>query len=122
MNDRSLLLTSSAGMRLVAQMTFYNAGDEARLRQFLSESYSDELLQQQSADEKTAAFLHMRNIVGRVKVQQVIGAEKHQVVAIMEAEKFKDGFVVELRVGGEYPHKIEYYMQKPVEHEAPEEA
>ncbi len=113
--DTNALKASQAGMRLVAQTFLYNVGKEDRLRQFLSEAYADDLLAQQPADAKTAAFLHMRRVVGRLKIKQVLGIDPHQVVALMQAERLPDGFIIELKVHADYPHKIVYYMQRPLE-------
>jgi hypothetical protein len=115
MNDKIALQASSAGMRLIAQTTLYNAGNDERLQSFIADSYAPDLLEQQTAEAKTAAFAHMREVVGRIKIVQVLGAEKHHVAVIMAGEKYPEGFVVEMRVGEDYPHKIQYYMQKPVE-------
>jgi hypothetical protein len=38
-DDSSALVTSNAGMRLMAQQMLYNRGDFARLRTFIGESY-----------------------------------------------------------------------------------
>jgi hypothetical protein len=112
MADHTQVGSSQAAMRLVAQTTFYNRGDQERLIGFIGEAYAPNLLEQQSAIEKAAAFANMRRVLGRIKVQKWIVMDKHSIVARMESEQGVR-FVVEMMCADEYPHKITYYMQHP---------
>lgn len=104
--------SSQAAMRLVAQTRFYNLNDPERLAQFITDAYAPDLLEQQPASAKAAAFEHMRQVIGRIKIQKWLVMDKHSIVARMESEQGVR-FVVEMRCADEYPHKITYYMQHP---------
>ncbi len=104
--------SSQAAMRLIAQTTFYNRGDQARLIQFIADAYAPELLEQQPPIAKAAAFAQMRKLLGKTRIKRWIVMNEHDVVARMEAEN-GTRFVVELKCMDDYPHKIIYFMQHP---------
>jgi hypothetical protein len=112
MTDHTPIGASQAAMRLVAQTMLYNKADQERLIQFLADAYAPDLLSEQSAIEKAAAFAAMRRILGKIRVQKWIVIEKHEIVARMESEQ-GTRFVVELRCHDAYPHRIVYFMQHP---------
>ncbi len=59
MNDTAALVTSNAGMRLMAQQMLYNRGDFERLREFIGESYTAEALEDQSVEDRLEIFESM---------------------------------------------------------------
>ncbi len=115
MNDRRALLTSSAGMRLIAQTTLYNNGDMARLRSFIAEHYTPTSLEAESAVRRAQAWQIVREQIGRLRVRQVIGFDKLHVIVLMQAERELDAlFLNEVYVEEEYPHKIAVYVHQRI--------
>lgn len=105
MDDKQALRMSSAGMRLIALVTIFNGEDPERLRQFVSESYDQNLLEAESIPERLEAFLAVRGKAGKLRVQQVIGVSKEHVIVLLVAQQGEE-YLVDLQVGADYPHAI----------------
>lgn len=115
MNDQRALVTSNAGMRLIAQTTLYNNGDMARLHAFIAENYTAASLDEESAVHRAQAWQIVREQIGRLRVRQVIGFDKLHVIVLMQAEYAPDAlFLNEVYVEEEYPHKIAVYIHQRV--------
>jgi hypothetical protein len=114
MSDRAALQQSQAGMRFIAQMTIYNSGDFRRLRAFIREGYHETALESESLAERIAIFRQMFAAIGRVRIRQLIAADKHHVVLLVEAEKSDGLFLNDLEVHPEYPHQIMAYSHMPL--------
>lgn len=108
--DKLALRASSAGMRFIAQTHLYNSGDPQRLRQFIADSYHATLLDEESVDQRLDTFQTFFNQIGRMKVKQVLAANKEHVIVILEAEKDAGFFYSELKVEDDYPHHILLFM------------
>ncbi|MCB9458559.1 MAG: hypothetical protein H6670_02835 [Anaerolineaceae bacterium] len=113
--DILALRQSQAGMRFIAQMHIYNTGNMERLLTFIIDSYHDNLLAQTHAEERLGAFLAQVDLIGKVKVKQVLAANEYHVAVVMEAEKVAGFFYVEAKVEEDYPHKISHYMFQPMQ-------
>jgi hypothetical protein len=113
-NDKLALRASNAGMRFIAQMTIFNSDNAERLRQFISDSYHDNLLAAQSVDIRLADFQALLIASGKMKVKQVVGTDKHRAVVIMETQQTDEFYYVELQVEEDYPHKIIHYLHAPL--------
>jgi len=113
-DDTSALVTSNAGMRLMAQQMLYNRGDFARLRSFISESYTPEALEDQAVEDRLAIFESMLDTIGKLRVQQVIASSKHQAVVLMAAQGDGAFYMHQISVGEDYPHKISAYSVQPL--------
>jgi hypothetical protein len=115
MNDQRALVTSNAGMRLIAQTTLYNSGDMARLHDFIAENYTTSSLDEESALRRAQAWQIVREQIGRLRVRQVIGFDKLRVIALMQSEHAPDAlFLNEVVVEEAYPHKIAVYIHQRV--------
>ncbi len=110
MNDKATLRLSNAGMRLIAQQTLLNNGDAERLRVFITDSYAASALESQPVVSRLADL----QALGKLRVFQVLAADKHRVVLLMQAQRDDALYMVELAVEEDYPHKITQYSQKPL--------
>jgi hypothetical protein len=113
--NKELLKQSSAGIRMIAQMTIYNSGDFRRLRAFVAENYHETLLAEQPVAVWLAMLRTWRNTLGRLRVRQVIGTDTHQAIVLMESEKGQSLILHTLRVDTEYPHKVVEFTHVPLE-------
>jgi hypothetical protein len=112
--DKLALRASSAGMRLIAQMHIYNQHGADRLHQFISESYHAQLLSEKSAAQRLEDFQALFSQIGKMKVKQVLAANKENAITVMESEKGSTFYYVELKVEEEYPHQIIHYLFAPM--------
>jgi hypothetical protein len=115
MDDKLALRISQAGMRFIAQMTIYNSGNFERLRRFIAESYHPDLLKEEPVDTRLDEFRASYDAIGKVRVRQVIGTGKHQVIVLLEAEQADDYFLGELKVEEDYPHRIIEFRQSAID-------
>ncbi len=97
-------------MRFIAQMTIYNSGDFERLRQFVDESYHENLLAEQSAEAWIEKFRQRYVALGKLRVQQVIGTGKYHVIVLLRAQNDDEFYLNQLKVDEEYPHLIVEYQ------------
>ena len=112
MDDKTALKTSNAGMRLIAMTTILNEGDFTRLRQYIAENYQAGILEETPASMRLAEFKAIYRIAGKLRVKQVIAADKHQVIAAIESERGGE-FMAHITVEEDYPHKIlDYNLQQ----------
>ncbi len=114
MTDKPYLIQSQAGMRFIAQMTIYNSGKFDRLRTFIRESYLPALLEAEPVAARLAAFRLWYKTLGRLRVRQVVGAGKHHILVLLEAEHTPDLFLQEIMVEEDYPHRITHYTHRTV--------
>ena len=108
MSDQQALVTSQAGMRLVAILTLLNRGEFARLRQYLREHFTTDALEENPAPARVAELRVLRADQGRQRFRQVVGVEKHRVIALTDGEH-GGLFIHELMCEDDYPHKITAY-------------
>ncbi len=111
MHDKLALTTNPAGMRLIAQMTLYNASKWDRLDRYIADSYSEPLLAAVSVPERLQAFTADYQVMGRLKVGQVLALDKYHVVVLMQSEVGDMLQVHDLTVEEEHPHKITDYKR-----------
>jgi hypothetical protein len=114
MDDITALKTSNAGMRLIAMTTILNRGDFERLRQYIADNYQAGVLAETPVSMRLAEFKAVYRIAGKLRVAQVIAADKHQVIAAMEAEHGHQ-FVARVTVEVDYPHKVLDYSLQAIE-------
>lgn len=115
MSDKGTLVTSNAGMRLIAQQTLLNKGDFERIRTFVADHYAGAALEAQPAEDRLAALRALAEQAGRLRVYQVIAADKHRVVVLMQAQKDEALYLTELAVEEDYPHRVTEYKHQPLE-------
>jgi hypothetical protein len=115
MDDKLALRLSQAGMRFIAQMTIYNSGAFDRLHTFVAESYHPDLLELQTPEEWLATLREWYQILGRVRVRQVVGMGKHHVIVLLETQHGEGYFLSEMKVEEDYPHRITAYSTSPLE-------
>jgi hypothetical protein len=109
------IIQSQAGLRFIAQMTFYNNGDFERLKSYIEQNYADLALMANPVERRLLDFKACRKLNGRLRVQAVIAAEKYHIALTMAAEKNDNTFRMELKVGEDYPHPVLYYDFRPIE-------
>ncbi len=114
MNDKSALKTSSAGIRLIAQTTIYNSGDQQRLSEYIASNYAPMALEQQPLDARLQALQSDLDGIGRLRVRQVMATSDHYVIVLMENERGEGFTYVDLRVEEDYPHLITAFNQRPL--------
>lgn len=118
-NDKIALRASQAGMRFIAQTHIYNGGNSERLGQFIADSYSEAMLEEQLVEGRLAMFQTTREKIGRLKVKQVVATAEHRVVVVVETETGEHPyFLVDLVVEEDYPHKIIAYSHQPLQAKA----
>lgn len=116
MDDRTQLARSNAGMRLVAQMTFFNKAEFDRLQGFITESYTEQALTDQSVTDRLAELQALRQSAGKLRVYQVLAIDKHKAVVLMQAQADESFQYVELAVEEDYPHKItQFTLERMIE-------
>lgn len=114
------LVTSNAGMRAIAQTSLYNKGDFARLRQFIEQNYDEEMLEEVGAGVRLAEMKATYRLAGRLKIEQVIGIDKHRALIAVSAEH-GGMYAMQMIVAEPYPHKILAYVLQPlIPHETAE--
>lgn len=111
-NDKGALVTSNAGMRLIAQQTLLNKGDFERLRAFITESYAPPALETQSHEARLRDLRTLAAEAGKLRVYQVIGADKHRVIVLLESERGPALYMTQLAVEEDYPHRITQYTHQ----------
>jgi hypothetical protein len=117
--DKIALRASQAGMRFIAQTHIYNSGNWERLEQFITDSYSEAMLEEQPVAGRLSMFQTSSEKIGRLKVKQVVGTHKERVVVVVETETGEHPyFLVDLVVEKDYPHKIIAYSHQPLEPKA----
>jgi len=113
------LARSHAGMRLIAQMTFYNKGDFERLGAFIAEGYTPGALEVMSAKDRLLDLKMTYRVAGKLRVRQVVATDKHRVVVMLQAQKNHSMYLAQMMVEEEYPHKVmDYHHQLLGEMEA----
>ncbi|MBZ0299651.1 MAG: hypothetical protein K8J31_07930 [Anaerolineae bacterium] len=115
MSDKGALITSQAGMRLIAQQTLLNRGDFARLRGYIAENYATAALDSQPVQDRLEDLQALAEQAGKLRVYQVVGASKHQAVAVMEAQRSDAFYMLQVAVEEDYPHKITAFILSPLE-------
>ena len=116
MDDRTQLARSNAGMRLVAQMTFFNKAEFDRLQGFITESYTEQALTDQPAADRLSELQALRQSAGKLRVYQVLAIDKHKAVVLMQAQTDEAFQYVELAVEEDYPHKItQFTLERMIE-------
>ncbi len=113
MSDQAALTASSAGIRLIAQLTLFNRGDFKRLRAFVADSYTPAALAAEILPARLAGLRARYASDGPLRVYQVIAADKLQVIALTQA---RSGalFYTELVVEDDYPHRITAFTHYPL--------
>ena len=102
---QALLVPSNAGMRLIAQLTIFNKGDFTRLRDYITENYAPEALEVASAKARLVEFKAIYNMSGKMRIDRVVAADKHQALVVVEGER-GDFYMLQLTVSEDYPHKV----------------
>ncbi len=105
MDDKSALAKSKAGRRVIAQLTLYNQGDFARLGAYFDEHYTAAALLAEPSERRLLDLKTARKLHGRLRVRQVVAADEHHVMALLQAEKGAL-LVYEMKVDPDYPHKV----------------
>lgn len=109
------LAKSRAGMRYMAQMTFYNRGDFDRLRQFIAESYTPEALAEIPLEDRLEEQEALYSALGKLRIEQVVGAGDHQIIVVVKAQNSGEFFYNQMAVTEDYPHAVILFAHAPVE-------
>jgi hypothetical protein len=112
-DNKKAIQSSQAGIRFIAQMTFYNNADFDRLKEYIQQSYTTAALEQKSVERRLAELQEWHQESGRLRVEEVASAEKHYLFVLMESEQGQK-YSVRLTVSEDYPHHISDYAQRPI--------
>jgi hypothetical protein len=116
LDDKTALTASNAGIRLIALTTILNKGDFARLRQYIADNYHAGVLAETPVSMRLAELKAAHRLAGKLRVKQVIAADKHQVIAAIESERGSQ-FIARVTVEEDYPHKVLDYSLQPISSE-----
>src|SRR5262249_28489443 len=107
-------------MRLIALTTLLNKGDVDRLRAYIADNYHAGVLAETPVSMRLAELKAIHRLAGKLRIHQVIAANKYQVIAIVEGERGNQ-YIAQVTVEEDYPHKLlDYNLQLiPSEHEEP---
>ena len=112
-DTRKAIAGSHAGMRFIAQMTFYNQGNFERLGVFIAKGYTPVVLMANPIKRRLLDFKTSYKLNGKLRVKEVEMAEKYHIHVILETEKNDQLLAMELKVEEDYPHRIIHYELKP---------
>jgi hypothetical protein len=112
LDNRATLAGSQAGMRFIAQMTFFNQGDFDRLRTFITYGYDPALLDDQSVDDRLHQLQSIYKTLGKMRVSEIISADKYRVAMLLEAQHASDLYYTRIKVGEDYPHHVIQYIHR----------
>jgi hypothetical protein len=114
-DDKTALVTSNAGMRLIALQTLVNRGDFDRVRAYFNDYATAAALESQPVDDRVESLRMLLEQVGKLRVTQVLAVDKHRVVALFEAQNRDILLMHELAVEEDYPDKITAYTYQPLD-------
>lgn len=120
-DSKTLLGGTPVGRRFIAMMMIYNNQNLERLRTFIDEGFSPELLAEASVEERLQQFADTFAQYGKLRVQQVIISEKHNTALLLQAQKGDAFFYNEFVVQDDYPHLIIRHLHQLMADEAPQE-
>ncbi len=103
------LVASHAGIRLIAQLTIFNKADFERLRTYLQDNYADELLEELPAKTRLAELKAIFRLYGKMRVEQVVAAGKHEVIVVLVSERDASVFLSQMAVQEDFPHKVTFF-------------
>lgn len=115
MSDKSALVRTAVGRRLIAFYTLFNSGKFERLREFLAENLTAEALAEIPVEERLNQIQADYSQSGRLRVRQVMATDDHHVVLLVQAERDDFIYYDEMRVTEDYPHKVMTYIHRPME-------
>ena len=115
MDDKSALVTNSAGMRLIAQQTLLNRGDFDRLRAYIDDNYTASALEAESAEDRLTALQALMAQAGKLRVYQLLASDKYQVVVLMEPQQDDGFYIADITVEEEFPHRVSSYSIQRME-------
>lgn len=115
MDDKTTLVRTAVGRRLIAFYTLLNASNFDRLQEFIAENFTAEALAESSAGQRLSKLQEAASQCGRLRVRQVLAIDDHHVVLLVEAERDEFIYYNEMRVTEDYPHKVMTYIHKPME-------
>ena len=112
MSIPNYLARSQAGLRFIAQAKLFNEGGFERLQEYVASHYTDEALEKESVSDRIAALQTLHQQVGRIRVSELVNADKHRTVMILETEKGGLHYA-RVKVLEEYPHKVSQFLIRP---------
>ena len=115
MDDKSALVSNSAGIRLVAQQTLLNRGDLDRVRDYIADNYTEAALEGQSAPDRLAALGTLIAEAGKLRVYQVLAIDKYKVVVLMQPQQGDGFYMTEMVVEEDYPHRVSSFSIQPLD-------
>ncbi len=99
-------------MRFIAQMQIYNIGNFERLRTYLEDNYVPSAFEKVSLDKQHQQWQDCYETHGRFRVSELIAADKHRVVLILQAEHTGQLVYNRVKVSDDYPHLVTQYMHR----------
>jgi D-alanyl-D-alanine carboxypeptidase len=84
------LPSTEAGKRVAGWITAFNTGDDAAMRQYLSENMAPEAIERRPVEERLGMYRDMREAFGKVELRKVVQAKESQVTVVFAV---REGFV-----------------------------
>jgi hypothetical protein len=105
------LITSHAGIRLIAQLTIFNKGDFDRLKAYLQDNYAEEAFSDIGVKTRMAELKAIYRMNGKMRVEQVVAAGEYEVIVALVAERGEAVYLTQMAVQEDYPHKVTFFSQ-----------
>ncbi len=105
------LITSHAGIRLIAQLTIFNKGDFDRLRAYLQDNYAEEAFADIGVKTRMAELKAIYRMNGKMRIEQVIAAGEYEAIVALVAERGDAVYLTQMAVQEDYPHKVTFFNQ-----------
>ena len=99
-------------MRFIAQMQIYNMGNFERLRTYLEDNYAPSAFEKVSLNEQLQQWQDSYATHGRFRVKELIAADKHRVVLILQGEHTEQLVYNRVKVSDDYPHLVTQYVHR----------
>lgn len=112
--EKDELMKTAAGRRLIAYLTIFNKGNMDRINDYIRDNYSDQAFETRSQDEWLQWTEDIQTQVSKLRIHQVVAADDHHVVVLVQAQKDSAFYMCDYKVDDEFPHKVLTYTHQAV--------
>jgi len=109
------LITTPVGRRVIGWLAVFNRHNADRLRQYIVENYSADVLETISVDEWLEFYDELYASTEKLRVYQVAASDEHHTILLMQAQKDEAFTLHVVRVSAEYPHHLTEHTYQPIE-------
>lgn len=115
MDTQIALISTPVGRRVIGWLAVFNRQNADRLRQYITENYSAEVLAKISVDEWLEFYDELYTDTAKLRVYQVVASDEHHAVLLMQAQKDELFTLHDVRVSADYPHHLIDHTYQPIE-------